>query len=129
GLREFAARDPRRREQPDSDEPPWGLLAPFTAGAALGLGWVLESLSPIRGGAATMVLRHERDGLARVNVRRNSGAPLGVAHTDHLDFMLMKGGGGTVETQGSIGRVLTGLAHTLRTKGNGGPRHEVLAAL
>ena len=64
----------------DSDEPPWGLIAPFGEGDDLGLGWVLESLGPVRGGAATMVLRHgERDRAGRDSAQR--GAPLGVEHT------------------------------------------------
>ena len=67
-----------------------------------------------------MVLRHAQHGIARVAIRRNGGAPLGVAHTDQLDFMLMNGGGGTAQTDASIGRVLTGLADTLRTQGSSG---------
>jgi ferredoxin len=108
--------------------PPWKLLAPFHEGAALGLGWTIESLSPVRSGAATMVLRHLKSGIARVTIRRNSGAPLGVAHTDHLDFMLMNGGGGTAQTDASLATVLTGLANTLRTRGNGAPDGALLAA-
>jgi ferredoxin len=130
-LRNLVTREPRQRHHSDpaGHAPPWGLLAPFTEGAALGLGWVLESLSPIRGGAATMVLRHERDGVARVNLRRNGGAPLGVAHTDHLDFMLMNGGGGATRTEDAIGRVLAGLVDTLRTKGSGTLDEDLLAGL
>ena len=83
-LRTLSANGAHGHEQrrAESDAPPWGLLAPFTDGGPLALGWVLESLSPIRGGATTMVLRHERHGVARIAIRRNSGAPLGVAHTD-----------------------------------------------
>jgi ferredoxin len=130
-LRDLAAGDSRKREHADpvGNEPPWGLLAPFGEGAALGRGWVLESLSPIRGGATTMLLRHERDGIARVNIRRNGGAPLGVAHTDHLDFMLMNGGGGSARTEESIGQVLTDLAATLRAAGNGACDAALLSAL
>src|SRR6187455_508203 len=77
-----------------SNEPAWGLLAPFGEGTALGLGWVLESVSPIAAGAASMALRHEQSGVARIAIRRNNGAPIGIAHTDQLDFLLMNGGGG-----------------------------------
>jgi ferredoxin len=112
-----------------SDEPAWGLLAPFGEGTVLGLGWVLESVSPVRGGAATMVLRHERSGIARVAIRRNSGAPMGVAHTEHLDFLLMNGGGGQLETQGSIGRVLLALARGLQKYGVAAPDTTLLGAL
>jgi ferredoxin len=112
-----------------SDEPAWGLLAPFGEGTVLGLGWVLESVSPIRGGTATVVLRHEQSGIARVAIRRNSGVPMGVAHTDHLDFLLMNGGGGQLETQGSVGRVLLALARGLQKYGNGEPDAALLTAL
>lgn len=112
-----------------SQEPPWALLVPYGEGAPLELGWVLESLGPVRSGAATLVLRHPEHGIARVAIRRNGGAPLGVAHTDQLDFLLMNGGGGAAQTDASIGRVLTGLAATLRERGRGGPDDEILAAL
>jgi len=121
----------RTRESvgPVASEPPWPLLAPFGAGVALGLGWVLESLSPVRNGAATMVLRHARDGIARVTIRRNCGAPRGVAYTDQLDFMLMNGGGGTARTDAVIERVLAHLADKLRRKENGNCSEDLLALL
>jgi ferredoxin len=112
-----------------SDDPPWTLLMPFGEGAPLGLGWVLESLGPVRDGAATLVLRHQQHGIARVALRRNGGAPLGVAHTDHLDFMLMNGGGGTAQTESTVGTVLNSLAGTLRATSQTGPDDDILAAL
>src|SRR5262245_31573693 len=48
----------RERPAPSGDEPPWELLHPLTAGCDLALGWALESLTPVRGGSATMTLRH-----------------------------------------------------------------------
>jgi 2Fe-2S type ferredoxin len=112
-----------------SDRPPWELLAPFHPGSPLGLGWVLESLTPIRSGAASMTLRHPQHGVAHVAVHRNSGAPLGVAHTDQLDFLLMNGGRGTTATQASIGAVLIRLAEIVRTSGTGSADPALLAAL
>ena len=109
-------------------EPPWELLAPFTKGTPIGLGWVLDSLSPVRGGAASLALRHEEHGIVRVTIRRNDGAPLGVAHTDRLDFMLMNGGSGGTYTEESIGRVLIALADALRRQ-NGAVRQDLIAAL
>src|SRR5207244_548555 len=51
-MRELAAGDTRDPQYGGaaSEVPPWPLLAPFTEGSRLGLGWVLESLSPVRGG-------------------------------------------------------------------------------
>ena len=111
----------RQREQPAAcgAEPPWPLLAPFEAGAALAGGWVLESLSPIQSGSATVVLRHPADSIARVVIRRNGGAPLGVAHTADLDFLLMNGGGGTAETASSLREALAGFAAALRRPATG----------
>ncbi len=130
-LREAGSAAPRTEEpaSPSSNEPPWELLAPFTEGAPLGLGWALDSLSPVRAGAATMVLRHGRDGVARVNIRRNSGAPLGVAHTDALDFLLMNGGGGAARTDHAVGTVLTALANTLRKRGQTASDEQLAALL
>jgi 2Fe-2S type ferredoxin len=96
-----------------TDHPPWELLAPFAEGTSLALGWSLESLTPVRGGAATLTLRHEEHGRAGVALRRNGGAPLGVAHTRDLDFMLMNGGSGGTRTEESVGRVLCALAAAL----------------
>jgi len=108
-------------------EPPWELLAPFTEGTPIALGWVLDTLSPIRAGAASLALRHEEHGTARVAIRRNDGAPLGVAHTDRLDFMLMNGGSGHTYTEESLGRVLIALAGALRRQSP--VREDLVAAL
>lgn len=129
-LRDAGGGESRQREpaRAAATTPPWEILWPFKEGTALGLGWVLESLSPVRGGSTNMVLRHEGSGIARVSIRRNAGAPLGVAHTDQLDFLLMNGGGSTAQTDEVIGRILAVLADTLR---RGGKRvsDDVLTAL
>lgn len=106
----------RSAEREETAEPPWGLLAPFGAGTPLALGWSIESLSPIHAGATTLVLAHAQHGRTRIAIRRNGGAPLGVAHTDALDFMLMNGGSGGTRTEESVGRVLIALAHALDAK-------------
>ena len=100
--------------QPSIDEPPWELLMPFGEGLPIGLGWLLESLSPVRGGSASLALRHEQHGTAHVAIRRNGGAPLGVAHTDRLDFLLMNGGSGSTHTEDSIARALVAMADSLQ---------------
>ena len=114
---------------PDGTEPPWPLLAPFREGSALGLGWSLGSLSPVRGGAAVLVFQHEAGGIARVTLRRNGGAPVGVAYTDDLDFMLMNGGGGAARTEASIGRILAGMAIVLRKRARASAHTDLLATL
>ena len=113
---------------PSIDEPPWELLAPFAEGATIGLGWVLESLSPVRGGSASLALRHEEHGNALVAIRRNGGAPLGIAHTDRLDFLLMNGGSGRTHTDDSIAHAIIAMAETLQEQAATVPEG-VLAAL
>lgn len=103
---------------------PWALLHPFVRGSPLGLGWVLESVAPIESGAATLVLRHPREGVARVAIHRNTGEPRGVAHTEQLDFLLLNDGGGREQTAQSVGRVLRSLAARL-----GRPRAETDVAM
>ncbi len=105
-----------RSAEPDGHEPPWALLAPFGEGTRLPLGWSIESLSPIRDGAATLVLAHAELGVARIAIRRNGGAPMGVAHTAGLDFMLLNGGSGGTRTDESVGRVLVALARALSSE-------------
>ena len=75
-----------------------------------------------------MVLRHPQHGAARVAIRRNSGAPLGVAHTDHLDLLLMNGGSGTSETEPSVGTSARSGSQTAAKQGRQ-PDPDVLAAL
>lgn len=88
---------------------PWPLLQPLVGGAVLGLGWRIEDLSPVTKGAAVLVLRNgERT--ARVHICRHDGSPVGVAHTAHLDLVVMNGGKGGSQTDESLGRVLLGLA-------------------
>ncbi len=131
-LRDLASADsgdPRSAPEPASTAPAWGLLKPLHEGIVLGLGWAVESLSPIRGGSATLALRHPDLGIARVAIHRNEGAPLGVAHTDHLDFMLMNGGSGTTQTDESIGRILVGLARALQSTPDWRPDDDCLRAL
>jgi hypothetical protein len=120
-LREPNAAGAQGSGGPASDLPPWELLAPLGEGSELGLGWAIESLSPVRGGVATLLLRHADHGPPRVCLRRNAGAPLGIAHTDHLDFMLMNGGSGAAQTEESIGRVLIHFAQTYARYSPGAP--------
>lgn len=129
-LRDAGGNDGRNAERAEvPTTPPWALLAPFEEGSALGSGWTLIGLSPIRGGAATMALRNEHGTTARVTIRRNTGAPLGVAYTAHLDFMLMNGGAGAQQTEESLALVLIALADTLRTRDAAVAGDRLLAAL
>jgi ferredoxin len=124
-----APAETRSAEPDDGPEQPWALLAPFGEGTRLPLGWSIESLSPIRAGAATLVLAHAEHGPARIAIRRNGGAPMGVAHTEGLDFMLLNGGSGGTRTEESVGRVLIALARVLTAEPAAGDAARLLAAL
>lgn len=119
-----------RSEDPDEvADPPWALLAPFGEGTRLPLGWSIDSLSPIRDGTATLVFANAEHGAARIAIRRNGGAPMGVAHTDALDFMLLNGGSGGTRTEESVGRVLIAFVGALASQPAPADAARLLAAL
>ena len=95
---------------------PWSLLFPAGAGTKLALGWTVESLSPVTHGAPILGLKRKNGEKARVYVCRSSETPVGVAQTKWLDFVLVNGGNGKRATDESIGRVLLGLAATIRRR-------------
>lgn len=95
---------------------PWALVAPAAAGTKLALGWMVESLSPVTNGAPILGLKRKNGDRARVYVCRSSEAPVGLAQTKWLDFVLVNGGNGKRVTDESLGRVLLGLAATIRRR-------------
>ncbi|HSP96973.1 MAG TPA: hypothetical protein VL049_06975, partial [Candidatus Dormibacteraeota bacterium] len=44
---------------PNAAPPPWELLAPLRAGAALGAGWQVAALSPVQAGSCVLTLAHD----------------------------------------------------------------------
>jgi hypothetical protein len=109
---EAASARPRSRDG-SKDEAPWALLSPLGAGSALGLGWSVADLEPIRRGAAVLVLAGPSGAEARVHLCRRDGRPQGVAWTRDLDLLLMNGGDGDDATDEALGRVLISLARRL----------------
>lgn len=93
---------------------PWWLLAPLAAGATVGRGWRVDSLSGVVQGAAVLTLAHDDGRAARVHVCAHDGAPRGVAHTALFDLILMDGGDGKRQTDEDIGCVVLGLAKAVR---------------
>ena len=74
---------------------PWWLLEPLSEGDVVGAGWKIESLSPVRQGAAVLTLRHPRRGNLPIHICIHNGAPRGYAHTELFDLIVMDGGRGT----------------------------------
>ena len=94
--------------------PPWALLAPLSVGSDVGLGWSIQQLSGVSRGAAVLSLQHEDGTGARIHLCSIAGTPRGVAHSDHIDLMLMNNGDGRLVTHEGIGRVLKTLAEVIR---------------
>ncbi|HSQ00395.1 MAG TPA: hypothetical protein VL049_24510, partial [Candidatus Dormibacteraeota bacterium] len=65
------------RTPPNAAPPPWELLAPLQAGAALGAGWQVAALSPVQAGSCVLTLAHDSGRTHRVHLCRNAGAPAG----------------------------------------------------
>jgi hypothetical protein len=96
---------------PDSVAP---LFEPLEVGDRVGLGWSVTGLTEVKLGAAVLVLAHESGREARVHVCLRDGAPVGVAHSAWLDFLVMNDAGGSDATDESLARVLRTLAELAR---------------
>lgn len=94
-----------------SAPPPWELLAPLHAGAAVGDGWQVTDLSPVVHGACVLTLRNARARTWRIHVCRNDGTPRGLVYTDALDFVVMNGGAGDVPTDEGLAQAVAAVAH------------------
>lgn len=100
-------------ELPAQTSPPWSLIAPAKGGSAIGLGWRVERLDPPTHGAATLHLRNDDGGTARVLLCRHIGAPEGVAHSLFLDIFLANDGSGRRRSDESLVRALKVLARAI----------------
>ena len=91
----------------------WPLLSPLQPGDSVGLGWRVQELSVVESGAAVLTLtsgvRTER-----VHLCRRELASHGLAHSEHLDLLLMNNGDGAVPTDEHLARVLNVLAELIR---------------
>src|SRR5205814_5668884 len=59
--------------------PPWELLRPLVAGSAVGHGWRLVDLSPVRHGSCVVTLDNARGRARRGPLCRNGGTPGGIS--------------------------------------------------
>ncbi len=89
---------------------PWPLIAPLAAGSYVGSGWQIEALSQVTHGAAILTLAHRSGQRAQVHLCRRGETPRGIAHTAHLDLVLMNGGAGRQPTAEGIGRAVKTVA-------------------
>jgi hypothetical protein len=95
---------------------PWALITPFKAGDDLGFGWQIADLQMTERGSAQLSLAHSSSKRkARVDLRRRSGEPRGLAHTATLDLMLMNGATGSMRSDEALGRAVRAFAARLET--------------
>ena len=93
--------------------PPWELMAPLSAGAALGHGWQVAELSPVQAGSCVLTVRNERGRTHRIHLCRNAGAPAGLVHTGEVDLLVMNGGGGDLATDEGLAQAVATVAHAV----------------
>ena len=120
-----SAADPAPIDAP-SAAAPWELLAPLTAGAALGHGWQVAALSGVEAGSCVLTLQHASGRTQRVHVCRHDGRPAGVVYTDTLDLLVMNDGAGETPTDEGLAQAVATVAHAVARNAGAAPA-ELLA--
>ena len=105
---------------------PWELLAPLTAGAALGHGWQVAALSGVEAGSCVLTLQHASGRTQRVHVCRHDGRPAGMVYTDTLDLLVMNDGAGETPTDEGLAQAVATVAHAVARNAGAAPA-ELLA--
>lgn len=98
---------------PELAPAPWQLVAPLRAGSDLGHGWAVADLSPVHAGSCVLTAVHESGRQQRVHLCRNTGAPVGLVHTDAVDLVVMNGGAGDVATDEGLAQAVAAVAHAV----------------
>jgi hypothetical protein len=93
--------------------PPWELLGPLGAGAAVAHGWRLVDLSPIRQGSSVVTLENAKGRPRRIHLCRNDGSPQGIIYTRRLDLVVMNEGNGELPTEEGLAQAVAALAHAI----------------
>ncbi len=93
--------------------PPWELVSPLAAGAALAHGWRLVALGPVDDGACVATLRNARGRAHRVHLCRNDGTPQGLVYTRRVDLVVMNEGHGELPTEEHLAQAVAALAHVV----------------
>jgi hypothetical protein len=110
-----------------STPPPWALVSPLTAGAALAAGWRLVDLGPVRDGVCVATLGNARGRTHRVHLCRNAGSPQGLVYTRGVDLVVMNEGNRELPTEEPLAQAVAALAHTVAANETQVP--DVLAGL
>jgi hypothetical protein len=120
------ARTPATLSDAPSAPAPWELLAPLTAGAALGHGWQVAALSGVEAGSCVLTLQHANGRAQRVHLCRHDGRPAGVVYTDTLDLLVMNDGAGETPTDEGLAQAVATVAHAVARNAAAAPA-ELLA--
>lgn len=78
--------------------------------------WSVANLSEIDRGASVLTLESSAGDQARVHICAHNGNPKGVAHSAFLDFVLMDGGNGNLQTDEGVGCKILTLARQVLIK-------------
>ncbi len=98
-----------------SSPPPWGLVSPLAAGAALAHGWRLADLGPVKDGSCVVTLQNASGRARRVHLCRNDGTPRGLVYTRRVDLVVMNEGYGDLPTEETLAQAVAALAHVVAT--------------
>jgi len=93
--------------------PPWELLRPLGAGAAIAHGWRVVDLSPLRRGSSVVTLENAKGRTRRIHLCRNDGSPQGIIYTRRLDLVVMNEGNGELPTEEGLAQAVAALAHVI----------------
>jgi hypothetical protein len=96
-----------------SAPPPWELVQPLVAGAALAHGWQLVDLSAVRNGSCVATLKNARGRAHRIHLCRNDGTPQGIVYTRRVDLVVMNEGQGDLPTEEHLAQAVAALAHAI----------------
>ncbi len=98
-----------------SSPPPWGLVSPLAAGAALAHVWRLADLGPVKDGSCVVTLQNASGRARRVHLCRNDGTPRGLVYTRRVDLVVMNEGYGDLPTEETLAQAVAALAHVVAT--------------
>jgi hypothetical protein len=93
--------------------PPWELLQPLTAGAAVTPEWHVAELSGVLDGSCVLTLANARGRTQRIHLCGNAGRPHGLVHTERVDLLVMNGGQGDLPTEEGFAQAVAAVAHVI----------------
>ncbi len=112
-----------RKSEPEHDEPAVAssetlrLIEPFEIGSSIGFGWAISAVLGPNDGSLVLDLAHTGGRTARVRAYRNGGKPRGLAHSEHLDLMLVTSTPGRrTPTDEYLGRAIWTLASNITSR-------------